>query len=99
MSNPLIKKKEEILTSQYHDIERVLNDFKNGATYSDSIERMQNISCVSMDSYASAIEEEVGKMKKKELTSDDDCGICLPCINNLPCVDRVQEQAHNQTID
>lgn len=26
---------------KYHEIERILNDFKNGATYSDSIEKVQ----------------------------------------------------------
>jgi len=28
----------------YHEIEKILTDFKNGATYSDSIEKIQKLS-------------------------------------------------------
>lgn len=28
---------------KYHEIEKILTDFKNGATYSDSIEKVQNM--------------------------------------------------------
>lgn len=29
------------MTNNYHEIERILTKFKNGATYSDSIEQIQ----------------------------------------------------------
>ena len=31
------------IETKYHNIEKILTDFKNGATYSDSIEKVQDI--------------------------------------------------------
>lgn len=38
MTNP-----QQFIEESYHPIEKVLTDFKNGATYSDSIEKIQTI--------------------------------------------------------
>lgn len=51
-------------TEAYHDIERVLNDFKNGATYSDSIDRIQSIIALAR---AETLEEVREKIKPTEI--------------------------------
>lgn len=34
---------QHIYDTEYHKIEKILTEFKNGATYSDSIEKMQEV--------------------------------------------------------
>lgn len=41
--------KEEILENNYHKIEKILTDFKNGDTYTNSIDKIQEIISSALD--------------------------------------------------
>jgi hypothetical protein len=75
MKNKINKVIEE---SKYHEIEHILNDFKKGTTYSDSIEKIEKILSTTISNLLSAIEEEVKALKKCpdcKGSGETECGV------------------------
>ncbi len=67
LSSPLTQR-YKVMDTQYHAIEKILTDFKNGATYSDSIEKVQNLLAAKKEEYEnhylSVIDDMVGEHLK-----------------------------------
>lgn len=64
---------EETNEQAYREFEKILNDFRNGATYSDSIEKCQAFLLSAMNGQLESIKKNLPEMADDfEFTSDDD---------------------------
>ena len=78
-----------------NDFERVITDHKSWHT-NLGVPNWDVIKSHLLQSQLKTIE--LAKNELQRLMRDtlfDDCGICLPCINNLPCADKIKIHHEN----